>query len=238
MADASRLLAVFVKEPVPGKVKTRLGSRIGHERAAELYAAFQHDTLEHQHDVAEQQVIYYAPDSESSRVHFESLERSLSGTQTLWAQPEADLGGRLEAVFRRGFTTAGHVAVMGSDSPTLPNSIVATAFEQLAEFDAVVGPAMDGGYYLLGLSRPVHGLFAGIDWSSSRVLLQTLTRLEQAGCTVALLPPWYDVDEIANLATLYAECQKIGASSCRRTAERLRELWPTPANLEQFISET
>jgi glycosyltransferase A (GT-A) superfamily protein (DUF2064 family) len=94
---------------------------------------------------------------------------------------------------------------VNSDGPTLPAEYVARAVELLASCDVVIGPAEDGGYYLIGLRQEHPGLFSDIAWSSPRVAAQTLERAAALALTVARLPPWYDVDTPADLDRLRTE---------------------------------
>ncbi|MEX0704145.1 MAG: TIGR04282 family arsenosugar biosynthesis glycosyltransferase [Planctomycetales bacterium] len=122
----------------------------------------------------------------------------------LWPQPQADLGARLQSFFRDhcdGRAGGGAVAI-GTDSPTLPRDFVERAFDLLERHDCVLGPATDGGYCLAGLRDSRLPIFEGIAWSGPRVLEQTIARLERCGASLALLPPWYDVDAPADLAFL------------------------------------
>jgi rSAM/selenodomain-associated transferase 1 len=185
-------LGLFVKHPVPGSVKTRLAAEIGAERGARVYEAFIELLTGRFRGIAERRVLCYAPPTAEARDHFAGI----AGDEfELWPQPQADLGSRMERFFidhlRR---PEDRVVIIGSDSPTLPRGLVEEAFDRLREADCVIGPATDGGYYLIGergFSRPV---FAGVAWSTPRVLDQTIALVRQAGAVLALLPPWYDVD--------------------------------------------
>jgi hypothetical protein len=94
------------------------------------------------------------------------------------------------------------VVIIGSDSPTLPREHVTAAFERLRQADVVLGPATDGGYYLVGMRGRCWPIFEGIEWSTPTVLADTIDRVRQAGAKLALLPPWYDVDTAADLHLL------------------------------------
>jgi glycosyltransferase A (GT-A) superfamily protein (DUF2064 family) len=102
--------------------------------------------------------------------------------------------------------------LIGSDSPDLPLTFLKRAFQRLKHRDVVIGPAMDGGYYLIGLRAPTPALFEGIEWGSARVLSQTMAIIAREKLTVALLPPWYDVDDAQSLELLRALCaaRKVG----------------------------
>jgi len=115
----------------------------------------------------------------------------------LTAQPEGDLGGRMAAFFDSVFQQGASQAVLvGTDSPTLPLSYISRAFEQLEEVDLVLGPATDGGYYLIGLSGSIPSIFQNMNWSRPSVLADTMNRLRGSSWRLGLLPPWYDVDTL------------------------------------------
>jgi rSAM/selenodomain-associated transferase 1 len=117
----------------------------------------------------------------------------------LIAQAEGDLGCRMANFFDTVFKQAAARAVLlGMDSPTLPLSYISDAFEQLENVDLVLGPAMDGGYYLIGLSGSIPPVFQDMNWSRSDVLTTTVERLRGSHYRLGLLPPWYDVDTLDN----------------------------------------
>ena len=191
-------LGIFAKQPVPGMVKTRLGAEIGHDAAAALYAAFQRDLLFRTRETAERRVLAWAPLGADAEAYFRGV--TFPG-DILWPQPEGMLGERLLRFFQE-FLLRGPVVVIGTDSPTLPVELIKQALESLQNVDAVLGPATDGGYYLIGQSKPVPQLFTNIDWSSPDVLRQTIERLRSAGGSFELLAPWYDVDTLADVKFL------------------------------------
>jgi hypothetical protein len=131
----------------------------------------------------------------------------------------ADIGeclvGATGQLFAEGFT---RVVAVNSDGPTLPAEYIEQAVELLTDSDVVLGPAEDGGYYLIGMRQTQPGLFADIAWSSSRVAAQTLERAAALGLTVAQLPSWYDVDTPAELERLRAElvARPLGIAPCTR----------------------
>jgi hypothetical protein len=92
--------------------------------------------------------------------------------------------------------------IIGTDSPTLPLSYIQKAFDALKEVPVTIGPTFDGGYYLIGLSEQNAAIFDGVDWSTSRVFSQTLTRIQTINKQLYVLPPWYDVDTSDNLEFL------------------------------------
>ena len=118
--------------------------------------------------------------------------------------------------------------MIGTDSPSLPCHLVAQAFGALGDSDVVLGPAADGGYYLIGVTRPHPGLFQGIQWSTSVVLSQTVARCRELGLRLATLPVWYDIDEIDDLHFLRGHAAALTQSGqpcpCPSTRELLPEL--------------
>lgn len=186
-----RVLGIYVKHPVPGQVKTRLAAALGVEKATELYRAFLRDLVERFRSMADRRFLCFAPRSDEAEAWF----RDLAGPDyELWPQPEGTLEPRLKHFFQFAQEQgADQTVVVGSDSPTLPLGYLEKAYEHLNESDCVLGPATDGGYYLLGLRKPLP-IFSSIEWSTPQVLNQTVARLEQAQASLKLLPPWYDVD--------------------------------------------
>lgn len=204
--DAPRHLIVFGKPPIAGRVKTRLARTTGPERAALLYSAFLEDTLSRLDRAADERTIWWQTDRPALPERAGWSSRRQSG---------ADLGDRLDRATRAAFAGgAARVVAIGSDSPTLPGQRIEQAFEILGtDRDAVFGPTPDGGYYLIGLARPSSEVFAGIQWSTARVLAQSLERAEAAGLRVALLEPWFDVDTADDLARLAIDLERDPAAA-------------------------
>jgi rSAM/selenodomain-associated transferase 1 len=195
---------VMVKAPRAGAVKTRLVPPLSGEEAASLAASFARDTVAAARRVAPQVVVAYAPDEGRA-----ALEALFGDEGLLWlAQRGEDLGARLESAASRAFARGfGPVVLLGTDSPTLPASFVETALASLSagESDVALGPAEDGGYYLVGLRRFFPGLFRGVEWSTPLVYLQTARNAARASLRVLELPRWYDVDTHADLLRLRDE---------------------------------
>ncbi len=192
-------LIVMVKFPEPGAVKTRLIPALGARRACDLHCALVHQTLAEVKQFAElsgaavEVCIAGAPDDESARVW-------LGDAWTLSTQGGGDLGARLERATGAAFTEgAGAVVVIGTDCPQLTADHLVAAFAALKTTDMVLGPATDGGYYLLGVRRPVPALFRNIAWGTAAVLAQTLAAAQAARFAHQLLPPLSDVDLPADL---------------------------------------
>ena len=192
---------IFAKYWEPGKVKTRLATALGSQSASDIYRVFVRTLVERFRRCADSRVLCYSP-PERARA-FEVL----AGEDWI-ARPQAadDLGGRMRSYFDCCFQDgAKRVVLIGSDSPTLPSEYVESAFRLLGETDVVLGPAEDGGYYLIGASRNVPRIFEGIDWSTARVCEQTIARLGELHLSYESLPQWYDVDELTDLGRLRDE---------------------------------
>ncbi|MCG3120181.1 MAG: hypothetical protein ALAOOOJD_02806 [bacterium] len=196
-------LLIFAKYPAPGKVKTRLAAAIGAELAAEIYQEFIHRTLKLSLPIklAARFVTFTPVEKENE------LKTLFPGPWQWFAQTDSpDLGVRIhhaiQHVQQQGYS---HVLTIGTDSPSLPAVYLEQAAAALLNHDLVLGPASDGGYYLIGLKSAPRELFSAIDWSTERVLSQTLQRAAQLQLSVYQLPPWYDVDDLATLQKYYAE---------------------------------
>ncbi|MCA9080424.1 MAG: TIGR04282 family arsenosugar biosynthesis glycosyltransferase [Planctomycetaceae bacterium] len=215
----SQQLILFARHPVPGQTKTRLGAGIGMERAAQFAEAFLLDLLDELRSDAWHRTIAFSPKTAASRAWFAECAVA---EDTLWPQPPQSLGSRLNSACEQAFTHADRVVIVGADCPLLTAGLVHTAFEQLTHHDCVLGPASDGGYYLIGLRRPLPDLFTDIPWSTAQVLPATLARLVQLDATHWLLPERFDIDNIADLERLRdALCQTENAAArttCRRTS--------------------
>jgi len=191
-------LAIFAKHPQPGLVKSRLAAASSPEWAARIADAFIRDTADKCAGVGDERVLAYAPADADAHRYFAALAGS---AYRLVQQEVGDLGQRLDAFTRQQFAGGSRrLVIIGSDSPSLPTDIVHEAFARLETADVVLGPATDGGYYLIGCTRPPP-IFAGITWSGPRVLAETIARLS-ADWRLALLPPWYDVDTLDDWWTL------------------------------------
>jgi uncharacterized protein len=182
-------LVVFVKAPRPGEVKTRLAARLGAVEACAAYrrmAGFLLDRLAPLRAVE----LRYAPENAA-----EEISAWRRDGWSLAFQGEGDLGARLGAAFREHFRDgAGQVVVIGSDCPDVTVRDIECAWAGLAENDVVIGPARDGGYWLIGLNRPQPHLFEDMPWSTETVLRETLARASSTGIRVHLLRELSDVD--------------------------------------------
>jgi len=195
-------LVMFAKYPAPGKVKTRLAPHFPEEMIVCLYRAFIEDLLARlaggDYDF---RFAYHPPD------RAEDFRRDFGETYAYLPQTGSELGERMAGAFRACFAEGfREVVLIGSDSPDLPREIIAAAFEKLSDHDAVLGPAADGGYYLIGFCREAFTdrVFAGIAWGGDEVAAKTLAILAREKTRVHVLPLWRDIDAPADLAALIA----------------------------------
>ena len=177
------LVIVFAKAPRPGFVKTRLG--LEPTAAASLYTEFVSSTLE--------TVFKFRDEAD--------LELSLDIPYAAWTefsiirtvQHDGDIGVKLYAALERGLST-GHpnVAILGSDSPTLPSEHIRWLLN--CDADVALGPTLDGGYYGIACRKVIPGMFDGVRWSSGDALRDSIISLERCGLTCGIGPEWFDVD--------------------------------------------
>ena len=215
---------LFVKEPRPGSVKTRLIPPLSPQQAATLYTAFVVDTAATVgRSAAALKVVAYTPPC--ARDSISGLAEKRDDFQ-FWPQEEGDLGERMSAALRRSFELGcSRSVIVGSDSPSLPLSSIDNGLELLKESDVVIGPSTDGGYYLVGQRAGEANLFEGIEWSTGRVLEQSLKRLGRR--SFSLLAPWYDVDTVAEAAFLkihLATLHRAGIKAAPHTLAALERL--------------
>jgi uncharacterized protein len=193
VTTTSRLL-VFAKAPRPGGVKTRLGAALGTDLAADLYRAMAEGVLARTRAAPCVRSVFFAPREAEAEM------AAWLPHETLVPQDGADLGARMAAAFAWAFSVgATKVVLVGTDAPGLSDEHVRAALVVLDAHDVVLGPALDGGYYLVALRRPAPALFDGVAWGTADVLAQTVARAEAAGLAVAPLAPLGDVDELADL---------------------------------------
>ncbi len=186
------VLGVFVKAPVPGRVKTRLAAEVGFHRAAEIYRDLGRRVVTACASSGHDTVVWFAPPE--ARPAVRDWLKGLS-VAAFRAQLSGALGVRLAAAFRRHFHEgASRVIMIGSDCPGVDAGLVSRALGVLDEHHLVLGPAHDGGYYLIGLRVPVPQLFRGIAWSTGAVLEQTIARARELGLNTILLSTLRDVD--------------------------------------------
>ncbi|MBW4574440.1 MAG: TIGR04282 family arsenosugar biosynthesis glycosyltransferase [Aphanothece sp. CMT-3BRIN-NPC111] len=197
-AAANECLIVFSRYPEPGKTKTRLIPLLGDVGAALLQRQMTEHTLAQVKEFQSQHPI-------SVEVHFAGgglrLMQDWLGTGIVYRrQGEGGLGDRMTSAFNTAFTNKNSgVVIIGTDCPGLNAQLMKQAFAALSEYDVVLGPAQDGGYYLVGLRRLIGELFIGISWGTSEVLQQTVDVAKQLNLAIAYLPILADVDRPEDL---------------------------------------
>lgn len=197
-------IAVMAKQPVPGRVKTRLCPPLSHQEAADLYGAFLTDTLSLVAKAKAKGFIAYDPNG--AKAFFTALAPP---EMECIPQGPGDLGARLARVSERLFSSGFQkVLIIASDAPGIPPENLSLAFTRLDHADLVLGPCDDGGYYLIGTRFHAPALFAGIPWSTSRVLSRTLEQAEGEGMTVNLLSSCPDIDTMQDLRRLARELER------------------------------
>lgn len=192
------LSIIFAKEPVPGQVKTRLSPPLRPEDACRLYHCFIEDILEGMTRLPGMELaLAYAP----TGAH-DFFRHLAPAPVRLVPQDGPDLGERQARAFAWGFAGGFETILLrGCDTPDLPGAILLEAQEKLASARAevVLGPSLDGGYYLIGLKALYPELFEGLSWSTDAVLTDTLNRALKLSLSVHLLPYWQDIDTYADL---------------------------------------
>lgn len=193
-----KLAVIMAKEPVPGKVKTRLTPPLTPHEAADLYRCFLQDRLLTMGALSEVDIaLAYTPSR--ARKPFTDFCPEDFG---LFAQHGRTLGEKLCHIFQEKLSEGyAAVSVMGSDSPDLPNRLVQLSFRLMLveRADLVMGPCPDGGYYLIAATKLYPELFSDIPWSTDKVLATTLTKAAELGLKTELLPPWNDLDTFQDL---------------------------------------
>ncbi|GAC1385748.1 MAG: hypothetical protein NVSMB33_15000 [Ktedonobacteraceae bacterium] len=200
MADTA--LVIMARYPEAGKTKTRLARTLGNEETVGLYQAFLTDLA--QRFAGPKYALHwaYTPVEVDYTAFVATLTPSLVQYMQCFPQQGVDLGARLHHAFqwtaKRNYRCT---IVIGSDSPHISRKIVESAQAALDEADIVLGPAEDGGYYLIAMRRP-YDVFSGIPMSTSVVTQRTIELTQRQGLTVRLLEPLFDIDELADLLQL------------------------------------
>jgi hypothetical protein len=211
-------LIVFVKAPRPGATKTRLAAHLGAEAAAAVYRALAMETARRTAPGRGEfdRLFFHAPADAGPE-----LASWLPG-ETCLPQVEGDLGERMAAAFEETFRRgAGRAALVGTDVPGLSRGVVREALAALDNHDVVLGPARDGGYYLMALARPCPALFTAIPWSTPAVLTATLERTRALGLSVRLLDPLRDVDTLEDLRAEWPRVAALLDEGLRGAIERV-----------------
>jgi rSAM/selenodomain-associated transferase 1 len=222
----TKAIILFARDPVAGKVKTRLAPFLSEDLIFELYTRFLNDSVDKICKVSDADRFIGVTPADSSG-YFSRMTLNLKSPPKVFLQAGQDLGEKmfnaLQERFDEGYE---HVVIIGSDSPSLPVDYLEKALS--SEKDLVLGPSTDGGYYLIGMhQKPVDVFTGGIDWGSEKVLEQTLERVQKSGASLELLPPWYDVDREEDLKFLKTHLEMIaeaGLDNIGATGEFLKKL--------------
>lgn len=191
-------LIIFVKNPALGKVKTRLAMDVGDETALRVYLKLLELTRNAASAVNCTRNVFYSDEVVSDEWDDDVYNK--------FVQQGNDLGERMNNAFEQIFALGAQKAVIiGSDCPEIHPEIISTAFEQLDDHDVVIGPASDGGYYLLGMKAMHRSLFENMEWSTERVFSETMERIDRAELSVSTLPVLTDLDTVRELPLLNME---------------------------------
>ena len=201
---SKKCLIVFTRYPEPGKAKTRLIPVLGAEGAAKLHRQMTEYTISQVRKLQTDLVV-------SIEVYFTGSDRAafqnwLGSDLIYHPQGEGDLGMRMSGAMRSAFTSGiASAIIIGTDCPSLKSDLIAEAFQMLNQNDLVLGPATDGGYYLIGLRRLIPQLFVGINWGTSEVLQKTVEIANNLKLAVAKMNLLSDIDRPEDLAKI-ANC--------------------------------
>ncbi len=210
------IILLFIKAPLKGRIKSRLAAAIGNDAALELYQRFVLDTIDTVEALAiPVRICFYPPDAVAA------IRTWLGSERDCVPQRGNDLGERMERAFEQVFQEGYERALLiGSDIPELTGAVMHEALAALDTHGAVLGPAADGGYYLIGFTATafVPSVFHDIAWSTSTVCDETLAKVRQSGRRVHLLPKLHDVDTKDDLSIFFKQHRNDPAGPSRTLA--------------------
>jgi len=201
MDISERHVLLFIRAPQLGRVKTRLEKELNAVRVLALYRCFVEDIINTLTSGGYDITVYFTPSHQESAVR-----EWLDPTIHIQAQTGRGLGEKMRNAFSAVFAAGvGRAVLIGSDFPDLDIGIIHEAFTNLDNKDMAIGPAEDGGYYLVGFQKEVldGGIFTGIDWGTEHVYQQTLERIKDIGLKSHVLPTWQDIDVYEDLVRFY-----------------------------------
>ncbi len=205
-------LIIFLKYPQAGKVKTRLAKDVGNQRAAEIYSEMSKTIVDNVSGSSEYQTaIFFDPPEKENEI------RNWIGKKEVRFSPQRGetLGDKMSNAFKEVFSSESkRVVIIGTDCPDVTSGTIAQALDSLEEVDVVLGPAADGGYYLLGLNNHVPEIFGGIEWSTERVLNQTLERIKEKKLSFELLETLKDIDTLDDFNSRLGDFYKTAEGKC------------------------
>lgn len=189
--NSKEALIIFAKNPVPGKVKTRLAADIGEEKAFEIYLKLLYRTYSNTKNLACDKFLFLSENKDKDLFDENFMQ---------YLQKGNDLGEKMKNAFKE-ILILGYekILIIGTDCPDLDEKILNEAIEKLSEYDFVLGPANDGGYYLLGIKNNADYLFEDIEWSTEKVLQQTIDKIITRNNNYFLLKELTDIDNISDL---------------------------------------
>lgn len=183
-------LGIMFRIPEHGKVKKRLAAQIGHDEALKAYSSMLYETIESVSKLTDIDIYGFYKG-------LASMQHSLLKKFQSMPQKGKDLGERMlnavQWLFEKGYNK---VVLIGADSPDLPAYYIKDAFLKLNSYELVIGPAEDGGYYLIGMNMPLEIILKDIKWGSNNVMKDTVSIADNEGISYFLLPQWYDIDDM------------------------------------------
>lgn len=212
-SEPHRAVILFVRYPEKGRVKTRLETHLDQDKILSLYRYFVEDIMStlqgKEYPVS---VCYWPPEKG------EDMQAWLGLSLVYCPQKGEDIGQRMQNAFTDAFANdADQAILLGSDFPDLEPVILDQAFHALSDNDVTLGPAVDGGYYLIGFNRNAFfkEIFSGISWGTGQVLKKTLEKINHAGLRVHMLPEWPDIDTFEDLRLFYKRARHKGLEDLR-----------------------
>ncbi len=189
----SKSILIFIRNPELGKVKTRLAKSIGNQKALFVYERLLEQTRETVLKVNATRLLFYSD-------YISNSDRWNENDFIKYLQVSGNLGHRMQEAFEKAFQKGSHkVIIIGSDCYDLLEETINSAFNMLESSDAVIGPANDGGYYLLGMNSYTPEVFRDINWSTSSVFNETVSKFKWLNKTISILPELIDIDELSDL---------------------------------------
>ncbi len=231
LVAASAAIIVFAKAPVAGQVKTRLCPPLTPDEAASLHGSLVLDILERCQSLKGYDRILAGTPS-LHHPFFRAMEARFK--IPVWDQIGDDLGTRMASAFKQALGSPYRsVVIIGTDIPGINGPLLTTAVDSLQDHDVVLGPTMDGGYYLIGLRTPVPDLFANIPWSTEQVYALTEQKIKMLGLSLMVLPKLRDLDTVEDLQICIRDSKdRQNQTFSSRTKNVLQELAKRLTNRE------
>ncbi len=200
---SKNVLLIFVKEPVPGKVKTRLHPEMTYAEAAGFYKSMQTDIINTHLNSDCYTTLLYCSDNHTHNYFSKFYNESVPSH----FQNGKDLGERMLNAISQNLNSYRNVVIIGSDCPGISQELICTAFQELKTRDIVLGPSEDGGYYLLGSNKVYPGIFSDVTWSTEKVFTETLSKINGLNLNCSFLPEKYDIDTFKDTERLFDELE-------------------------------